>query len=279
MSINYTQDFINEVEGSLNSRGSGGKGFTIKGYFPTVDELVSSVPNPEPGDAYGVGSSVPYDIYIYDPISSYWINNGAIQGPEGPQGETGATGPRGPQGETGPEGPQGEVGPQGETGPQGPVGPQGEVGPQGPQGPQGETGPEGPQGPQGEKGADGTMSFEDLTDEQKASLKGDTGETGPQGEKGDTGDTGPEGPQGEKGDTGPEGPQGPQGEAGITYTPQVGVVNAVDDPGDIAVTATIDDAAHTVTFNFNIPSRKLITGTEAASLDNCPEGCWYGQYE
>lgn len=24
---------------------------------------------------------------------------------------------------------------------------------------------------------------------------------------------------------------------------------------------------------------KLITGSEAASLDNCPEGCWYGQYE
>lgn len=50
----------------------------------------------------------------------------------------------------------------------------------------------GPQGPQGEKGADGTMSFEDLTEEQKASLKGDPGpqgETGPQGEPGPAGES------------------------------------------------------------------------------------------
>ena len=95
----------------------------------------------------------------------------------------------------------------------------------------------GPQGPKGDKGADGTMTFEDLTDEQKASLKGDKGDTGetgpqgPQGEKGEKGDKGADGtmtfedltdeqreslrgPKGEKGDTGPQGPQGPQGETG-----------------------------------------------------------------
>lgn len=54
-------------------------------------------------------------------------------------------------------------------GDKGDVGPQGE---QGPAGPQGERGPEGPQGP---KGADGTMTFEELTEEQRASLKGDDG--------------------------------------------------------------------------------------------------------
>lgn len=47
-------------------------------------------------------------------------------------------------------------------------------------------------GPQGEKGADGTMTFADLTEEQKASLKGD---------KGDTGATGPAGADGEDGYT------------------------------------------------------------------------------
>ena len=36
----------------------------------------------------------------------------------------------------------------------------------------------------GEKGADGTMTFEDLTEEQKASLKGEQGEQGEQGEPG-----------------------------------------------------------------------------------------------
>ena len=56
------------------------------------------------------------------------------EGPQGPQGETGA------QGERGPQGPQGEQGAQGERGPQGP---------QGEQGVQGERGPQGPQGPQG----------------------------------------------------------------------------------------------------------------------------------
>lgn len=116
---------------------------------------------------------------------------------------------------------------KGPAGPQGPQGLQGEVGPVGPQG---ETGPQGPVGPQGEKGADGTMTFEDLTPEQKASLKGDkgdkgdTGAAGPQGEpgpKGDKGDPGPQGPKGDTGETGAQGPQGLQGEPGTNGTTPV----------------------------------------------------------
>lgn len=41
-----------------------------------------------------------------------------------------------------------------------------------------------------------------------AGIKGDTGDTGPQGPKGDTGDTGPQGPKGDTGDTGPTGATG-----------------------------------------------------------------------
>lgn len=116
---------------------------------------------------------------------------------------------------------------KGETGSAGPQGPQGEVGPAGPQG---ETGPQGPVGPEGPKGADGTMTFEDLTPEQKASLKGDkgdkgdTGAAGPQGEpgpKGDKGDPGPQGPKGDTGETGAQGPQGLQGEPGTNGTTPV----------------------------------------------------------
>lgn len=97
--------------------------------------------------------------------------------------------------------------------------------PQGDKGDKGEPGEQGPQGPQGEKGADGTMTFEDLTEEQKLSLKGDKGEkgdAGPQGPQGDTGpqgiqgETGPQGPQGEKGETGAQGPQGEKGDKGDT---------------------------------------------------------------
>lgn len=45
-------------------------------------------------------------------------------------------------------------------------------------------------------------------------LKGDKGDTGPQGIQGPKGDTGPVGPQGPKGDIGPMGPQGPAGATG-----------------------------------------------------------------
>lgn len=116
---------------------------------------------------------------------------------------------------------------KGQTGPIGPQGIQGEVGPAGPQG---EVGPQGPVGPEGPKGADGTMTFEDLTPEQKASLKGDkgdkgdTGAAGPQGEpgpKGDKGDPGPQGPKGDTGETGAQGPQGLQGEPGTNGTTPV----------------------------------------------------------
>lgn len=92
----------------------------------------------------------------------------------------------------------------------------------------------GPQGPQGEKGADGTMTFEDLTPEQKASLKGDkgdkgdTGAAGPQGEPGPKGDKGEPGPKGDKGDTGETGAQGPQGEKGDPGTNGTTPVKGVD---------------------------------------------------
>ena len=61
----------------------------------------------------------------------------------------------------------------------GPVGPQGE---QGIQGPKGDKGEQGIQGPKGDKGEDGTITFEELTPEQKASLKGDKGDKGDTGE-------------------------------------------------------------------------------------------------
>ena len=98
------------------------------------------------------------------------------------------------------------------VGPQGPVGP---VGPKGDKGDKGDRGPEGPQGIQGEKGADGTMTFEDLTEEQRATLKGDKGDTGPQGPIGPQGPTGNTGPTG---DTGPQGEKGDKGDKGDAFT-------------------------------------------------------------
>lgn len=74
---------------------------------------------------------------------------------------------------------------------------EGRPGPQGPKGERGEQGPKGDKGDKGDKGADGTLTFEALTEEQKASLKG---EQGPQGPIGPQGPMGPQGPPGESED-------------------------------------------------------------------------------
>ena len=149
------------------------------------------------------------------------LDNGEFVGAQGPKGERGekgepgAQGPRGEKGDTGAQGPRGEKGdtgergPQGETGTTGPQGPKGETGAIGPQGPRGETGATGPQGP---KGKDGEVTFESLTDEQIASLRG---EPGAKGEKGEKGDPGAQGEKGEKGDPGRDAPQ-----EAVLYTAQ-----------------------------------------------------------
>jgi hypothetical protein len=51
-----------------------------------------------------------------------------VQGPQGPQGETGAAGPPGPRGEPGAAGPAGPQGPKGNPGAAGPQGPKGDTG-------------------------------------------------------------------------------------------------------------------------------------------------------
>ena len=131
------------------------------------------------------------------------LDNGEFVGAQGPKGEKGDTGAQGLRGE---KGDTGERGPQGETGATGPQGPKGETGAIGPQGPRGETGATGPQGP---KGKDGEVTFESLTDEQKASLRGEPGAKGEKGEKGDPG------AKGEKGDPGRDAPQ-----EAVLYTAQ-----------------------------------------------------------
>lgn len=69
----------------------------------------------------------------------------------------------------------------------------------GPKGDRGERGPEGP------KGADGVLRFEDLTSQQRETLRGAQGPTGPAGPIGPQGPTGPAGTQGLKGEAGEPG--------------------------------------------------------------------------
>lgn len=117
-------------------------------------------------------------------------------------------------------------------------------------------GPAGPQGPQGEKGSDGTMTFEDLTPEQKASLKGDkgdkgdTGAAGPQGEPGPKGDKGDPGTKGDKGDPGETGAQGPKGDKGEPGTNGTTPVKGVD-YWTAADQTSIINQLKSATFSFN----------------------------
>ena len=132
------------IQGPVGPQGEPGQSFHIADYYDTLEQLEAAIPAPHEGDAYGVGFSEPYLIYIYSPRLG-WVNNGTIQGPVGPAG------PVGPQG------------PAGATGPAGPQGPAGATGPAGPQGPAGATGPEGPQGPAGADGKNGTDGEDGLS--------------------------------------------------------------------------------------------------------------------
>lgn len=128
--------------------------------------------------------------------------SGALKGEKGDQGDRGEKGDRGEQGLQGVPGIKGDKGDPftyadftdaqlaALKGPKGDKGDKGDTGPQGEQG---------IQGPKGEKGADGTMTFEDLTEEQKESLRGPQGIQGPQGEQGVPGEKGADGVIGKDG--------------------------------------------------------------------------------
>lgn len=75
--------------GPVGSKGETGKGFTIKGYFPTESELKKAITSPRTGDAYGVGSAEPYDIYVYDDLRDEWVDNGPLKGKKGDKGDPG----------------------------------------------------------------------------------------------------------------------------------------------------------------------------------------------
>lgn len=155
--------------GPQGPQGPAGQSFSILGYYTTLSALQSAVRNPNPGDAYGIGFSAPYNIYIFDGNSRAWIDNGTIQGPEGPKGDKGDQGIQGIQG---PEGPKGDKGDQGIQGIQGIPGDKGDKGDKGDTGPRGEQGIQGIQGIQGEPGKDGAP-----------------GQTGPAGDRGPQGYT------------------------------------------------------------------------------------------
>lgn len=194
--------------GPAGPKGDTGKGFKVLGYYGTKAALdAAQKATAAAGDAYGVGTAEPYDIYIFDGITGEFINNGPLQGAKG---------------DTGPEGPQGPKGDPGETGPQGPAGADGAPGKDGAKGADGlpgKDGADGAPGKDGTNGRDGVTFTPSMSDDGDLSWTNDGGKANPQtvnlkGPKGDTGARGPAGADGAKGDTGPEGPRGLQGKTG-----------------------------------------------------------------
>ena len=84
-------------KGNKGDKGDTGAGFRVLGYYDSLDSLQIGVTSPNDGDAYGVGSASPYDIYIYSQING-WVNNGPLQGAKGDTGETGEKGDKGDKG-------------------------------------------------------------------------------------------------------------------------------------------------------------------------------------
>ena len=134
------------------------------GYYSALSALdAAQKATAAAGDAYGVGTAEPYDIYIFDGITGEFVNNGPLQGAKG---DTGPTGPQGPKGDTG------------ETGPRGPAG------------------ADGAKGADGAAGKDGVTFTPSMSDDGDLSWTNDGGKENPQtvnlkGPKGDTGARGP----------------------------------------------------------------------------------------
>lgn len=184
------------AKGDKGDKGDTGAGFKVLDYYTSLSELKAAVPSPGVGDAYGIGTADPYDIYIYGETSG-WVNNGPLQGAQGPQGEKGDAFTYEDFTEEQLAALKGEKGDTGE---------------------------------QGEKGSDGAAGVGIASVKQTTTSSADGGSnvitvtledgltstfTVKNGSKGSKGDTGPQGEQGEQGKPGADGADG--------YTPVKGV--------------------------------------------------------
>lgn len=82
-------------QGDVGPKGATGAPLSIKGSFPTLDELQEQHPVGQLGDAYMVGT------HLYSWNGSAWQDVGDIKGPKGAQGPQGVQGIQGERGATG----------------------------------------------------------------------------------------------------------------------------------------------------------------------------------
>lgn len=199
------------IQGIQGEKGDAGDPFRIEDTFPTLDDLKAQE-NPIKGAYYLTEDSG--DLYLYNNAGEYvfLVHMQGIDGIRGPEGKPGLQGEQGPAGEKGEKGDAGAQGEKGEKGDKGDVGTMftpyldeedgllhwtNSAGIPNPA-------PMNVKGPKGD-----SLTFDELTDAQKAELKGE------KGDKGDKGDTGEQGP---KGETGAQGIQGEKGDKGDAFT-------------------------------------------------------------
>jgi len=70
-----------ESKNIMGPQGEPGTSFTINGYYDTYDAMVAGATDPQPNDAYGVGTRWPYTYYVWDPLNETWTNIGPILTP------------------------------------------------------------------------------------------------------------------------------------------------------------------------------------------------------
>lgn len=70
-----TKAFMREKIGASAT----GDGIKILSHFDTLEELQTAVPNPNAGDAFSVGTNLPYNLYIFDFYNGDWRNYGPIR--------------------------------------------------------------------------------------------------------------------------------------------------------------------------------------------------------
>lgn len=56
-----------------------GEGIKIVSHFDSLEELEAAVPKPKAGEAYSIGTELPYNLYVYDFVHATWVNHGAIR--------------------------------------------------------------------------------------------------------------------------------------------------------------------------------------------------------
>ena len=92
--VTYDNDkiYITAAKGDKGDPGADGTSFKVLGHFDAVADLPVQG---SAGDAYQVGLTEPYPVYIWDSIHNEWYNGGVLAGAKGDKGDKGDRGDTG----------------------------------------------------------------------------------------------------------------------------------------------------------------------------------------